>query len=73
MPLLRGRGGGSAVAGERSAVMLHAASASELAFRRSLALLAATEAYWEYAAAHARMEVLRGTEARSARLVEQTR
>ncbi|HVH13758.1 MAG TPA: TolC family protein [Longimicrobium sp.] len=72
-PWLRGRSGGAAVAGERSAVMLHAASASELAFRRSLALLAATEAYWDYAAAHARMEVLRGTEARSARLVEQTR
>lgn len=73
MPLLRGRGGGLAVASERSAAMLHAASAAELAHRRSQTLLGATEAYWNYAAAHARMDVLRGTEERSARLVDQTR
>lgn len=73
MPLLRGRGGGVAVANERSAVMMHSASASDLEFRRSQTLLAATEAYWNYAAAYARMEVLRATEERTARLVEQTR
>jgi outer membrane protein TolC len=73
MPLLRGRGGGAAVANERSAAMLHSASAADLEFRRSLALLAAAEAYWGYAAAYARMEVLRETEERTARLVEQTR
>lgn len=73
LPLLRGRGGGLAAAGERSAQTLHGASAAELRFRRSQALLDATEAYWDYVAAHARLEVLRQTEARSTRLVEQTR
>lgn len=73
LPLLRGRGGGLAVAGERAAVMRHSASASELEFARSRALLAAAEAYWSYVAAHARLTVLRETEARSARTVEQTR
>lgn len=73
MPLLRGRGGGLAVAGERSAVMLHSASAAELEYRRSQALLDAAEAYWNYAAAYARLEVLRATEQRSTRIVEQTR
>lgn len=73
MPLLRGRGGGMAVAGERAAVMLHSASAAELEFERSRALLGAVEAYWSYVAAHARLQVLRETEARSARTVEQTR
>jgi outer membrane protein TolC len=73
MPLLRGRGGGVAVASERSAAMQHSASAAQLEFRRSQSLLAATEAYWNYAAAYARIDVLREAEARSARIVEQTR
>ncbi|HEX6041345.1 TolC family protein [Longimicrobium sp.] len=73
MPLLRGRGGGMALAGERAAVMLHAASASELEFARSRALLGAVEAYWSYVAAHARLAVLRETEERSERNVQQTR
>jgi outer membrane protein TolC len=73
MPLLRGRGGGLAVAGERSAVMLHSAAQAELRYRRSLALLDATEAYWSYAAAYAHLQVLRETEERSTRIVEQTR
>lgn len=72
LPLLRGRGGGLDAARERAASMEHAASAAELEFRRSQALLAAAEAYWAYAAAHARLEVLRATEARSAENVEQT-
>jgi outer membrane protein len=72
MPLLRGRGGGVAAAGERSAIMLHSASAAELDYRRSAVLLGAAEAYWNYAAAYARMAVLREAEARSAQLVEQT-
>ncbi|HST60120.1 MAG TPA: TolC family protein, partial [Longimicrobium sp.] len=72
VPLLRGRGGGVAAAGERSAVLLHSASAAELDYRRSAVLLAAAEAYWSYAAAYARMAVLREAEARSAQLVEQT-
>jgi outer membrane protein len=73
VPLLRGRGGGLAVAGERAAVMLHSASQSTLEHRRASALLQAVEAYWGYAAAHARLEVLRDTEARTERLLEQTR
>jgi outer membrane protein TolC len=73
MPLLRGRGGGMAVAGERAAVMRHSASTSELEFERSRALLGAVEAYWSYVAAHARLKVLRETEERSAKTVEQTR
>jgi outer membrane protein TolC len=73
MPLLRGRGGGLAVAGERSAAMQHSASAAQLEFRRSQSLLAATEAYWNYAAAYARLEVLKAAEDRSGRIVAQTR
>ena len=73
MPLLRGRGGGMAVANERAAAMLYGASAAELAHQRSATLLAAVEAYWNYAAVYARLEVLRQTEARSGRTLEQTR
>jgi outer membrane protein TolC len=73
VPLLRGRGGGLAVAGERAAVMLHSASQATLEHRRAAALLEAVEAYWGYVAAHARLEVLRGAEERTARLLEQTR
>lgn len=73
VPLLRGRGGGMAVAGERAAVMLHTASVSGLEHRRAAALLEAVEAYWGYVAAHRRLEVLRRTEERATRLVEQTR
>lgn len=73
VPLLRGRGGGLAVAGERAAAMLHSASQSTLEHRRALALLEAVEAYWGYVAAHARLEVLRGTETRTERMLAQTR
>lgn len=73
LPLLRGRGGGLAVAGERAAVMQHSASQAALAHRRSATLLQAVEAYWGYTAAHARLEVLRTAEDRTSRLVEQTR
>ncbi|HEX2209033.1 MAG TPA: TolC family protein [Longimicrobium sp.] len=73
LPLLRGRGGGLAVAGERAAVMRHSASQAALQHRRAAALLQAVEAYWEYAAAHERLKVLRTTEQRAAQLVEQTR
>ncbi|MBW3572415.1 MAG: TolC family protein, partial [Gemmatimonadetes bacterium] len=73
VPLLRGRGGGLAAAGERAAVMRHSASGAALEHRRSAALLRAVEAYWEYAASHARLRVLRTTEERAGRLVEETR
>ncbi|HEU0298438.1 MAG TPA: TolC family protein, partial [Longimicrobium sp.] len=73
VPLLRGRGGGLSVAGERAAVMLHTASVAGLEHRRAAALLQAVEAYWDYVAAHARLQVLRGTEERASRLLEQTR
>lgn len=73
MPLLRGRGGGLAVAGERAAAMRHSASRAALEHRRSAALLAAVEAYWDYAAACARLEVLVTTEGRARQLLEQTR
>lgn len=73
VPLLRGRGGGLAVAGERSAAMLYSASQSTLEHRRAAAVLDAVQAYWDYVAAHARLEVLRSTEARTERLLQQTR
>ncbi|HEX2080613.1 MAG TPA: TolC family protein [Longimicrobium sp.] len=73
VPLLRGRGGGLAVAGERAAVMLHTASVAGLEHRRAASLLEAVEAYWGYVAAYRRLEVLRRTEERATRLVEQTR
>jgi outer membrane protein TolC len=73
VPLLRGRGGGLAVAGERAAVMQHSASQAALQHRRAAALLQAVDAYWAYVAAHERLAVLRTTEARTAQLLEQTR
>lgn len=73
MPLLRGRGGGLAVAGERAAVMQHAASTATLDHRRSTAVLQAVEAYWSYVAAYARLDVVRQAEDRSARVLQQTR
>ncbi|HEX6370025.1 MAG TPA: TolC family protein [Longimicrobium sp.] len=73
VPLLRGRGGGLAVAGERAAVMQHAASQAALQHRRAAALLQAVDAYWGYVAAHRRLEVLHATETRTAQLLEQTR
>lgn len=73
VPLLRGRGGGLAVAGERAAVMQHSASQAALQHRRAAALLQAVDAYWAYVAAHERLAVLRTTEDRTARLLEQTR
>lgn len=73
VPLLRGRGGGLAVAGERAAAMRHSASQATLEHRRAAALLQAVDAYWGYVAAHRRLEVLRRTEARTELLLEQTR
>jgi outer membrane protein TolC len=73
VPLLRGRGGGLAVASERAAAMQHSASEAALVHRRAAALLQAVDAYWAYVAAHERLAVLRTTEARTAQLLEQTR
>ena len=73
VPLLRGRGGGAQAAGERAAFAGERASVAELRHARAGAVVRAVEAFWEYAAAVRRLEVLRGAEERGARMVEDTR
>lgn len=73
VPLLRGRGGGMAAAGERSSRALEGAARAALRHRQARAVVAAAEAYWGYAAAEARLAVLVRAEARSERILEQTR
>jgi outer membrane protein TolC len=73
LPLLRGRGGGIDAAVARSARLEVEAAGADLQGRRGDVLLRAAEAYWAYAAAVRRVEVLRGAEARAERLVADTR
>ena len=73
VPLLRGRGGGLAAANERSAERLLEASQLDLRHTASQSVLSVVLAYWDYAAAAARHEVYRNSEARAERLVEETR
>jgi outer membrane protein len=73
IPLLRDRAGASSAAAEKAAARDHEAARWELRHTAAQQALAAVAAYWDYRAAHERLEVLRSSEARAARMVEQTR
>jgi outer membrane protein TolC len=73
VPLGRGRGAAAAAAGERAAASSYEAARHDLGQARAEGVLASVEAYWAYAAAWRKLEVLRASEARAARLVDETR
>jgi outer membrane protein TolC len=72
VPLLRGRGGTLARAGERAATHELAGSVADLRHRRAESVLDAVLAYWDYAAATRRLEVLKEAEGRAATLLSET-
>jgi outer membrane protein len=72
LPLLRGRGGGMAIATERAADEDLSASELDLAQSYSDDAARSVAAYWRYLAAHARLEAVRHAEQRAARLLEET-
>jgi len=73
VPLLRGRGGGMLAAAERAAAMQLTASLSDVSQTRAAGVLASVDAYWGYVAAFGALTVLRESEERADRLVQQTR
>jgi outer membrane protein TolC len=73
IPLLRDRGGASSAAAEQAAATDHEAARWGLRHTAAQQVLAAVAAYWDYQAANQRLEVLRSSEARAERMVEQTR
>lgn len=73
VPMLRGRGGGLVTASEKSARWAREASASALEHQRAVSVLLVAQAYWSYAAAIQRIAVLRASEERARKLLEQTR
>jgi outer membrane protein len=73
IPLLRDRGGASSAAAAQAAARDHEAARWELRHTAAQQVLAAVAAYWDYQAAHARLKVLRSSEARAERTVEETR
>jgi outer membrane protein TolC len=73
IPLLRDRGGASSAAAEKAAARDHEAARWELRHTAAQQALAAVAAYWDYRAAYDRLDVLRSSEARADRMVEQTR
>lgn len=72
IPLLRDRGGASSAAAERAAARDHEAARWGLRDAAAQQVLAAVVAYWDYQAAHERLKVLRASEARAERAVEET-
>lgn len=73
IPLLRDRGGASSAAAEQAAARDHEAAQWGLRHAAAQQVLAAVAAYWDYQAAYRRLEVLRASEARAERAVEETR
>jgi outer membrane protein len=73
IPLLRDRGGASSAAAEQAAARSHEAARWGLRHTAAQQVLAAVAAYWDYQAANERLEVLRSSEARAERAVEETR
>ena len=73
IPLLRDRGGASSAAAEQAAATDHEAARWGLRHTAAQQVLAAVADYWDYQAANQRLEVLRSSEARAERMVEQTR
>lgn len=72
IPLLRDRGGASSTAAEHAAARDHEAARWSLRHSAAQQVLAAVVSYWDYQAAHARLEALRSSEARAERAVEET-
>jgi outer membrane protein TolC len=72
IPLLRDRGGASSAAAEQAAARDREAARWDLRHAAAQQVLAAVAAYWDYQAAHERLEVLRSSEARAERMVEET-
>jgi len=72
IPLLRDRGGASSAAAEQAAARDHEAARSDLRHTAAQQVLTAVAAYWDYQAAHERLEALRSSEARAERTVEET-
>lgn len=72
IPLLRDRGGASSAAAEQAAARDHEAARWGLRFAAAQQVLAAVMAYWDYQTAHERLKVLRASEARAERAVEET-
>jgi outer membrane protein TolC len=73
VPLLRDRLGRASRAPEAALRLRAGAGGRELAHATALSANAAAAAYWEYAAAHARLRVYAEAEERAARRVEETR
>jgi len=73
LPLLRGRGGGDARAAQRATSIALEASRADAEYAQRGSIRAAMVAYWQYVAARAGLQVLRGAEARAITLVQQTR
>jgi outer membrane protein TolC len=72
LPLLRGRGATPAAMGEQAAWRELDGSMADLRHRRAQTVLDAVLAYWDYAAAARRVEVLREAEQRGATLLSET-
>lgn len=72
VPLLRGRGETLDRAGERAAASTLAAIQADLRQRRDQGVLAVMLAYWDYAAASQRLDVLRQARERAATLLAET-
>jgi outer membrane protein TolC len=73
VPLLRDRFGRASRAPERALQLLVGAGDHDLRYAVEASANAAAAAYWDYAAAHARLQVLAGAEARASRRVDETR
>lgn len=72
IPLLRDRGGVSSAAAEQAAARDHEAARWGLRHTAAQQVLSSVAAYWDYQAAYRRLEVLRASEARAERAVEET-
>ena len=71
-PLFRGRGSSAAdVTGEKAAGKQYEASLQDLYFTINRNVLDTAEAYWDYVAASKNLEILRESEAKAARLIEE--
>lgn len=73
VPLWRDRGGALSTSGERAAVDDYASARLSLEHARARQVLTAAVAYWDYVAAHRRLDVFRASEGRAQRILDETR
>lgn len=73
VPLLRDRGGAVSQAAERAAAREQSGSSFGLSHATAQRVLSSVSAYWDYLAVWQRLEVLRSSEERAQRMVEETR